>query len=192
MSEKFDLRTVFAIIIGSFIMSIINLGIWHHNVFSPEISIPLSAIVVVVLAAMYGVIAGVMIPVIGCFVFGAVVDTSVAIAEMLALLALGLSAGFYMDKFMVHKGDFDGIRVLDFCVVQLQSSTIVWMFLRPLCLFYLYKYDIGEALFSSFTSFAIAMGVQVFICAPVLMLLSKHIKRNLLMRGAGSNINGNM
>ena len=189
MSGKFDLKTVFAIIIGSFILSIINFGMWQHNIFSPEISIPISAIVVVVLATMYGMITGIMIPVIGCFIFGAVVDTPVAVAQMLALLALGISAGLYMDKFAVDKGDFNGIKILDFCVVQLQSSTIVWMFLRPLCLFYFYRYDIIDALFSSLFSFAIAVSVQICVCVPILVVLSKHIKRNLLMRGASVNLN---
>ena len=142
------------------------------------------SVVVVVIAAVYGIEAGILIPVAACTIYGVTMRDPIITKEIIFLLLAGIVTGHYKDRFMVDKGDFSGVRILDYVVIETGVAVLTWLCLYPLGSFYLKQSDLRVTLTDGLKNCGICMIGKVCICLPVLLLLNVVLKKKFMVEEA--------
>ena len=175
---KFESKDVIAVIFATTIyvlaefleQSLINRGIIFpdvHNWFRMRV------LVDIIMAALFGPIVGVVSGVGGALLVNVVYFGSISYVDVLAYGFCGFFVGRYYDKLGVLRGEFQGIKILDFNVIQLLCNLFCSSIISPL-LFFLLE---GTNLIDSINiSLQIAFGsilVTGIIGTLILIIISK-------------------
>ncbi|MCR5420632.1 MAG: hypothetical protein K6E98_06490 [Lachnospiraceae bacterium] len=177
MDNKFDNESVMATLFGMILLLIAFLYL-GENMKLPQIwLIQLCSLIVVVIAAIYGSVVGVMIPFTAYLILHMVLAGNPSVDSIVYLVILGLGTGHYKDKFMVGVGKFFGIRITDYIVVEGVLVMLVWICIYPLCMFYFQSEDIRVTIFQGLKYFGIALVNVICISIPLLLLLNTVYKK---------------
>ncbi|MCR5235085.1 MAG: hypothetical protein K6E53_14440, partial [Lachnospiraceae bacterium] len=106
MSKGFDTETVAAIVFGTILIVISYFSLMRYTGMSDIWMIQIFSVVVVVIAAVYGTVAGLMIPLAAFLVINMANGGRNTDTGMLLLIFSGVATGHYADKFMVRDGRF--------------------------------------------------------------------------------------
>lgn len=184
MDKKFDTPTVSAIVIGIILLIITN---YIFRGFIPayyEWAVQICSVVVVIIASMYGMIAGILIPAVALVITGVAFMGPDVFDDLLPLLILGAANGHYMDKLLVRRGDFSGIRILDFCILETALALLGWICIYPLERFYVYATDIRISLNKGIVYCGVSVLADLCICLPVLLICNHLFRKKRLIEDA--------
>ncbi len=184
MDKKFDIHTVTAIVIGTIIIIITNYYMHLSSSFSKEWIVQICSAVVIVIAAVTGTVSGFLMPLVSSMIVGIALMGFDVTVEFLILALFGISAGHYMEKLGVRKGEFNGIRIIDFCMLQIMLSIIAWICVYPLSDFYTYGRDLRETLNLGVFHCGISIIIELCICLPVLILCNRLFRQKRLVEDA--------
>ncbi|MBQ7480247.1 MAG: ECF transporter S component [Lachnospiraceae bacterium] len=184
MDKRFDIHTVTAIVIGTIIIIITNYYMHLSSSFSKEWIVQICSAVVIVIAAVTGTVSGFLMPLVSSMIVGIALMGFDVTVEFLILALFGISTGHYMEKLGVRKGEFNGIRIIDFCMLQIMLSIIAWICVYPLSDFYTYGRDLRETLNLGVFHCGISIIIELCICLPVLILCNRLFRQKRLVEDA--------
>lgn len=184
MDKRFDIHTVTAIVIGTIIIIITNYYMHLSSSFSKEWIVQICSAVVIVIAAVTGTVSGFLMPLVSSMIVGIALLGFDVTVEFLILALFGISTGHYMEKLGVRKGEFNGIRIIDFCMLQIMLSIIAWICVYPLSDFYMYGRDLRETLNLGVFHCGISIIIELCICLPVLILCNRLFRQKRLVEDA--------
>lgn len=101
--------------------------------------------VLMVMSAVFGPIVGVLIGFAGAILVEIIFIGQVYIAEVFAYVVIGYIVGRFCKYFEVLEGNFWGLKILDFTMVQLMSMSMMGALFYPLILFLYEKNNLMEA-----------------------------------------------
>lgn len=184
MDKRFDIHTVTAIVIGTIMIIITNYYMHLSSSFSKEWIVQICSAVVIVIAAVTGTVSGFLMPLVSSMIVGIALMGFNVTVEFLILALFGISAGHYMEKLGVRKGEFNGIRIIDFCMLQIMLSIIAWICVYPLSDFYTYGRDLRETLNLGVFHCGISIIIELCICLPILILCNRLFRQKRLVEDA--------
>lgn len=152
--------------------------------FSKEWIVQICSAVVIVIAAVTGTVSGFLMPLVSSMIVGIALMGFDVTVEFLILALFGISTGHYMEKLGVRKGEFNGIRIIDFCMLQIMLSIIAWICVYPLSDFYTYGRDLRETLNLGVFHCGISIIIELCICLPVLILCNRLFRQKRLVEDA--------
>ncbi|MCR5507297.1 MAG: hypothetical protein K6F34_01285 [Lachnospiraceae bacterium] len=182
--KKFDAGNIIAIVIGTVIIISINAwsdmggpikGLWVIQACSAF---------VVVISAIYGMAAGLLMPIAACLIYGVVMNEPILINEAVFLSIGGMITGHYSDRFMVNSGEFNGMRLIDYAVIETIIAIITWVCLYPLVNLYFNDADLGFSLLDGVKYCGMCIFAKIFLCLPVLLLFNMFFKKKRMVDDA--------
>ena len=177
MNKRFDIEAVVAMIAGTILLVMINVYRWEPFPRPQAWMIGVSTAVVVMVSAVYGVIAGALVPIAACTITGLAFWNAGVVSELVALLILGMMTGHYMDKFDIGRGNFRGLKIVDYAVVEAALAIVIWIFVTPLCKFYVNGAGLSDAIHEGVFYLGITFAIAVCICLPLLLLFNSLFKK---------------
>lgn len=185
MEKRLDNSAVAAIVTGTLILIITDYYIFNFPSVKFEWGVALCAVIVMMIAAVYGALAGFLVPFAASVITGVAFMGSSVFTGFLMLTLFGIAVGNYADKFEVRKGGFTGIRIFDFCMLEISVTILAWICVYPLERFYVYKTDIRSSLDSGVLYCGISILMILCICLPVLIICNRLFRRKRLLEDAG-------
>ncbi|MCR5223136.1 MAG: hypothetical protein K6D90_09770 [Lachnospiraceae bacterium] len=170
---KFGMPEVFAMIVGT--VFLVAIGILMRNASLPYV-LETEAIVIVVVATLFGPSAGGVIAVGATLVYIAFLHVDTSFVHILAYILLSAGIGHYANDFGVRDGTFNAVKALDFCVIHLLLEGFVWMFFIPFFEFLLFRKNLFDALEKSTYSLIFTTVTDV-ILVPLFFAISRMIIR---------------
>lgn len=184
MDKKFDIHTVTAIVIGTIMIIITNYYMHGLSPFPGEWTVQICSAIIIVIAVMTGTIAGLLMALVSSTIVGiALLGLDVTVG-FLILTLFGVSTGHYMEKLNVRRGEFNGIRIFDFCILQIMLSIMAWICVYPLSNFYMYGRDLRETLNRGVIHCGISILIELCVCMPVLLLCNRLFRQKRLVEDA--------
>ncbi len=177
MKVKIDYKTVCSVLFGCFVVSAVNFIIASNANGLKRVEIILCGGVVIVLASLYGSITGIFVPITAGFVCASVLPGTLAMEELVVLLILGFSSGHYSDKFKITEGEFKGRCVVDFILIQTTLNVVLSIFVCPMIAFAFGGGEIVKEFHLGLNLFCMALLLVIFVCTPVLMILSRWFRK---------------
>ncbi len=184
MDNKFDLKAIISITAGTIILILLNIYSGQGTVIKSEWVIQACSVVVVIIAAIYGMAAGMLVPFAACTIYGVAMRDPLVSREIIFLVFGGMVTGHYRDKFMVYKGGFDRPQMVDFAVIETAVAIIAWICMYPLGGFLLKLVDIGTSLKNGLTYCGVCILAKLCICLPVLLMFNKVFRKKRLIEDA--------
>ncbi len=149
-----------------------------------EWTVQICSAVIIVIASMTGTTAGLLMSLVPSIIVGIALLGPDVMVSFLILALFGISMGHYMDKIGVRRGEFEGIRIFDFCMLQIMLSIITWICVYPLSNFYMYGRDLRDMLDRGVVHCGIAILIGLFICLPVLFICNRLFRQKRLVEDA--------
>jgi hypothetical protein len=177
MKNRFDTETVASIVLGTMLIVLSYFALTQYTALSDMWLIQIFAIVVVVIAAVYGTVAGLMIPLAAFLVINMANGGRNTDTGMLLLIFSGVATGHYADKFMVRDGKFEGMRLADYAVVETVVAVLAWVCIDPLFNFYVRSWDLRVTMLLGVKFCGISIINMLCVCMPVLLLLNNLYKK---------------
>ena len=177
MNLRFDTETVLAMVAGTMLLLFINIYDWALFPFPKYWMIAFSTAIVVIIAAIYGVVAGAIVPFAACTISVLAFWDAGIISELVSLLILGVATGHYMAKFEIGKGGFRGLKIVDLIVVEVALAVIVWVFIFPLTGFYFRDMGLTELMIEGVRICGVSTLSVLCVVLPVLLLLNRVFKK---------------
>ena len=168
---------VASITMGTVLLIVANYYIDNTAAVSDIWAVQVCAVFVVMSAAVYGMTSGIMMPVAAAIITGVSFMGMTALREMVLLLLFGIANGHYAEKFRIRRGEFTGIRIFDFCMLQTALSIVAWICVNPLAGFYIDRIDIRNFLDEGVIHCGVSILSGLCICLP-LLLVSNRMFRN--------------
>ncbi len=187
MKNRFDTETVAAIVLGTILIVISYFGLTEYTALPDIWLIQIFAIVVVVIAAVYGTVAGLVIPLAAFLVINMANGGRNTDTAMLLLVFSGVATGHYADKFMVRDGRFKGIRLADYAVVETVVAVLAWVCIDPLFDFYVRSWDLRTTMLDGVKFCGITIVNMLCVCMPLLLLLNSLYKKYGQIVAAGND-----
>ena len=184
MERKFDTPTVTAIVIGTVLLIITE---YYFYGFAPsyvEWAVQICAATIVIIATMYGMVAGILIPAVALTITGAAFMGRDIFDDLVPLMLLGTASGHYMDRLLVRRGDFSGMKILDFCILETALAILAWICIYPLERFYVYATDLRTSLDKGIIYCGVSILGVLCICLPVLFLCNRLFRKKRLIEDA--------
>lgn len=177
MRTKLDKQSVTAIVIGMILMIVTDYYMFGYASFPMEWAGQICVVVVVVVSAMHGITAGVIMPSAVAIITGVAFMGTSVFDELLVLLLFGVATGHYMDKLMINEGRFTGIRIFDFIMLEMMLSILAWLCVHPLGSFYMHRMDLRITLEEGVIYCGVSILANLCICLPVLLLFNHIFKK---------------
>lgn len=184
MDKRFDIHTVTAIVIGTIMIIITNYYMHGLSPLPEEWTVQICSAVIIVIASMTGTTAGLLMSLVPSIIVGIALLGPDVMVSFLILALFGISMGHYMDKIGVRRGEFEGMRIFDFCMLQIMLSIITWICVYPLSNFYMYGRDLRDMLDRGVVHCGIAILIGLFICLPVLLICNRLFRQKRLVEDA--------
>ncbi|MCR4807996.1 MAG: hypothetical protein K5857_10035 [Lachnospiraceae bacterium] len=184
MDNLFNKRSVIAIVTGTILLTVTNLTVWFTPAVDDRWAIRICAVILVIVASVSGILAGILIPVASCLFTGVVFSRPDAFLEMVLLLVTGAIMGHYSDKLEVSHGRFGGIYILDFTVIATGASIIAWLCIQPLAVLYVNLVDLRESISVGMDECLISVGAKLLICLPILLILNHFYRKRQMVEDA--------
>lgn len=185
MEKRLDTNAVVAIITGTVLLIITDYYIFHFPLVKYEWGIVLCAAIVIVIAAVYGSIAGAMVPLAASVITGVAFMGVGVFSGFLVLVLFGIATGNYVDKFEIRNGGFSKIRIFDFCMLETALAILAWICVYPLERFYVYKTDIRLSLDAAIFYCGVSILTNICICLPILIVFNRVFHKKRLLEDAG-------
>lgn len=185
MEKRLDNSAVAAIVTGTILLIITDYYMFNFPSLKHEWGIVACAVIVMIIAAIYGAIAGALVPFAASVVTGVAFMGLDVLTGFLVLLLFGIATGNYVDKLEVRKGGFAGIRIFDFCMLEIALTILAWICVYPLERFYVYKTDIRSSLDEGVLYCGVSILMILCICLPVLIVCNRLFHRKRLLEDAG-------
>ena len=170
MENRFDTETTVATIVGSVFMILVYMSLVMGTTVSDYVEVQICAIIVTVMAAIYGSAAGCLIPLISYLVVRISYPRDGALTGMLFLIVFGVATGHYASRFKIRKGKFRGISLVDFAVIETVLAIIVWVCVESLYGFYFERSDLRYALNDCVRHCGLSIAGELCIGLPILLL----------------------
>jgi hypothetical protein len=170
---KFGMPEVIAMIIGT--VFLVAIGFWMRYAALPYV-LETEAIVIVLVAALFGASAGGMIAVATTLVYIAFLHVDTSFVHILAYIILAVGMGHYAPDFGVRDGTFNFSKAVDFCVIHLLLEGFVWMFFIPFFEFLLLRKNLFENLEKNTYSLIFTL-VTDLILVPIFFAVSRMIAK---------------
>ncbi len=184
MDKRFDIHTVTAIVIGTLMIIITNYYMHGYSPFPEEWTVQICSAIIIVTAAMTGTVAGFLMPLVSSLIVGIALMGSDVTVGFLLLALFGISTGHYMERLGVRRGEFTGIRIFDFCMLQIMLAIIAWICVYPLSNFYMYGHDLRDTLNRGAVHCGVSILIEMCICLPVLILCNRLFRQKRLVEDA--------
>ena len=184
MDKRFDIHTVTAIVIGTIMIIITNYYMHGLSPLPEEWTVQICSAVIIVIASMTGTTAGLLMSLVPSIIVGIALLGPDVMVSFLILALFGISTGHYMERLGVRRGEFTGIRIFDFCMLQIMLAIITWICVYPLSNFYMYGRDLRDMLDRGVVHCGIAILIGLFICLPVLLLCNRLFRQKRLVEDA--------
>lgn len=184
MEKRLDNKAVAAIVAGTVLIIITNSYMSGLPSIPVAWSIQICTVFVVITSAVFGILAGVIMPVAASVIVGIGFLGPAVLDELLLLLLFGVATGHYSGKFMVRRGEFTGIRLFDYCMIEVALAVLAWICIHPLGSFYLYGTDLRISLNEGVRYCGITILANLFICLPVLLLCNRLFKKKRIVEDA--------
>ena len=144
----------------------------------------------IIIAAIYGDIAGFIVPAAACAIVGAILSKYVAIEEFLMLGVIGIGTGYYANRFRVREGEFGKSEIRLFLVIEAIIAVFMWLFARPMTYLYLYKLSMIEVINSGFKDLIAELLLVCVVGVPILIFMSFIAKQYMLADVTADNEKG--
>ena len=187
MNKTLDTETALAIVFGTVFMIMVFIYLATGTSVPDYLEVQICAIIVTVMAAIYGSVAGGLIPLASYLIVHLTYPRDGALTGVLFLIFIGLSTGHYASAFKIRTGEFKGISLVDFAVIEVVLAVIVWVCVQPLSGFYIEKADLRSTLNIGVMHFGIAAVTELCICLPILLLANRLFARRQEVSDAGKD-----
>ena len=182
MDNRLDMETAAATVLGTIFMILVYSSLAMGTAVPDYVEVQICAIIVTAVAAIYGSVAGGLIPLVSYLAVHISYPRSGALTGMFFLIFFGIATGHYATRFKIRAGKFKGISLADYAVVEAVLAIIVWVCVQPLCSFYLNKADLRDTLNEGVIYCGLTIATELIICLPILMLAnSLYAKRQKAM-----------
>ncbi|MBR6451651.1 MAG: hypothetical protein IKS87_03010 [Lachnospiraceae bacterium] len=172
---KFGIPEVFAMVIGTLLL--VGTGATMRALNIPFVT-ETEAVVIAVVAALFGPTAGGVVTVATEIVYLTVFQFDTDPAALIAFLLLAIMIGHYADDFYVREGKFEGRKILNWCVTYLVVQGFAWMFMIPFLRFLFTKENLFDMLWDSLSGLGFIC-VALIIITPVFYLASVLMRRSI-------------
>ena len=184
MENKLDNKTVFAIVTGTVLLIITNVFMWNMPFIQNDWAIRICAVVLTFLAAIFGTLTGVLIPIAACVFTGVVLSHPEAIMEMFILLVTGLATGHYAAKLGIMHGRFTKWHMLDFAILEIGVAIAAWLCVYPLLSLYAYGQDLRLTIDRGLLECFISVAAKLVICLPFLIIANHFFRKKQMVEDA--------
>lgn len=184
MEKRLDGRAVAAIVLGTILVIIVNRYMYVNLSVPREWAIQVCIVIVVIISAVFGILAGAIIPFVSSVIIGASFLGFNAVDELFLLLLFGVTTGHYADRLMVRKGQFVQIRLIDFFMIETALSVLAWICIHPLGRFYMYGTDLRISLNEGVKYCAVSIAANLCICLPVLIVCNRLFRKRRIVEDA--------
>lgn len=170
---KFGTPEVIAMIAGTVLLIGIGFLLRYLNVpYTYEIA----AVVIVVIAAIFGPSAGGITAVASTLIFILLMHMDANYMLMLGYVLMSLGVGHYAPKFGIRDGAFDRDKALLFLAVHLLVEAFMWVFFVPFFTFLMYRTDLFIVLRKNIDSLVLTVLLNV-ILVPAFFAISACIRK---------------
>lgn len=184
MDKRFDAPTVTAIVIGTIMIIITNYCLPGIYSFPLEWAVQVCAVVIVIISAQTGIIAGALMPAVASAIIGIAFMGPDVLIEFLLLELFGVSTGHYMEKLKIRRGEFKGMLILDFCMLEIMLAVLSWLCVYPLGSFYMYRLDLRDLLSMGMIHCGVSVLADLCICLPILLVFNRMFRQKRLVEDA--------
>lgn len=177
VDNRFDTETVAAIVLGTILLVVSYFLLGVNAAVSDMCLIQIYAIVVVILSAVYGAVAGFVIPFAAFIIIYTANPGSTSVTGILFLVLFGVATGHYGRRFMLREGGFGGMRIVDYVVVETVVAILVWVGINPLFEFYVRTADLRATMLRGISYSGVSIATKLIIGLPLLLLLNRLYKK---------------
>ncbi len=181
MDEKYDGNSVITIILATLVLIAVSCLWRFREVFSRESIIQFGIVIVIIVSAVHGTLAGAVIPVVSCLICGIAFQDVYAVGYGCMLLVFGLSTGHFSDRFKIRDGEFAGALIVDYIMIEIVASIMAWVCIYTLGVFFIRKGDMRVYLYNGVANCGIALGEAVLICLPLLLFCNSVYKNKRMV-----------
>jgi len=139
--------------------------------------IRLRIIIDILMAALFGPAVGVVSGVGGTLLVNVLYYGYISYVEVISFGVCGLLVGRYYNKLGILKGEFSGIRIIDFNVIQIISNLFCSCVIPPLMFFLIDGTNINESIRISFQIAFGSIVVTAILGSAILIIISKLVRR---------------
>lgn len=133
-------------------------------------------VIVTLVAAMYGPIAGIVCGVGGSMLINALFEYSISYPEVIVVGIFGLAVGIFFDKFKVLDGKFGRQEFLDFCAVNVAFAIFSGIMVLPLVMYLIENKAMADTIVIGCKSVTGNSVLSCIICGIVMAVVSIIIK----------------
>lgn len=173
MENRLDIEKTVAIITGTVFMIMIYMYLAMETTVPGYVEIQICVAIITVLAAIYGSVAGILIPLASYIAVYVSNPRDGLLSGLLFLVFFGLGTGHFASRFKIRVGRFRGMSLADYAVVEAFLAVIVWVCVQPLCSFYFQKTDLRITLNDGVMNCALTLAIELCIVLPVLLLANR-------------------
>jgi riboflavin transporter FmnP len=173
MENRLDMETATAITAASVFMISVYLYMALETGVPDYLEVQICAIIVTVMAAIYGMAAGILIPLVSYIAVHLSYPRSGALTGMLFLIFIGAATGHYAGQFRIREGRFKGKSLADYAVIETVLAVIVWVCMQPICSFFIDEADLRTTLNNGIMYCGISVVNELCICLPVILLANR-------------------
>ena len=174
---KFGTPEVIAMVAGT--LFLFGLGALMRQMGFPYV-LEAEAVVVVLIAALFGIYAGGVVTVATTLVYIALLHVDTSFVHMAAYIVAAAGIGRYAADFGIREGGFKGRTIFDFVVIRLMVDIVIWIFFIPFFSFLTAKADLYDMIASGLKSLAI-MVISDIILVPLFIAIravAKKVQKN--------------
>ena len=157
------------------IVEVVQRQLIGYEVISAELMdwVRLRILIVIVAAAIFGPIVGVLCGVGGAVLVNVIFYGYVSIGEVITYALCGYLMGRYYDKLAVLEGKFKGISLIDFNAIQVMDNIVCSILFVPLFLMMFDNMKLNDAIMLGFENAVGAIIMTALLGTPCLYLVGK-------------------
>ena len=167
--------TIIYVLVEAFERYLIGQGLLAEPVLD---WVRIRVLMVIVVAAMFGPIVGVVCGVGGALLVNVIFYGYISYSEVVTYALSGYLVGRYYDKLGVLNGEFKGIALVDFNAIQILTHIVCSILFLPLFLFATENELLGTTIVLGVKN---AIGAIIETCVlgtPILYIVSKSLKKS--------------
>ncbi len=177
MDNRLDMETAVATVLATVLMITVYIYLTGEMGVPDYLEVQICAIIVTVMAAIYGSAAGGLIPLASYLVVQLSYPRNGALTGMIFLIFIGIATGHFAVRFRIRSGNFKGISLVDYAVIEALIAIIVWVCVQPISSFYINKADLRDTLNTGVIYCGLFIVNAVCICLPVLLLANRLFRK---------------
>ncbi|HOO28095.1 MAG TPA: ECF transporter S component [Lachnospiraceae bacterium] len=179
MRYRLGIKEISATVFGSVAFIGISMFLLKHDCGKlSEYYFQIRLLLLTVMSALFGPIAGVLIGAGGSELSDMLIFGRASYISVLAFGTYGLFIGKYAKYYGIRDGLFNRHSAAAFNVIQMLSSMIIWGFIVPLLTFLANKQDLLEAEMAGLETTMFNAAAVCLVCTPVFWLIDQGMRLN--------------